>query len=62
VTDTYRYPACRVNGKQVSSVGRAFEPALEHVAPYLPDSYRPFICPMGSGTFLTWVTNFKFWT
>ena len=28
---------------------RAFDPALEHVAPYFPDPYRPFVCPMGDG-------------
>jgi len=38
-----------VNGKQVSSVGRVFDPALEHVAPYFRDPYRPFICLSGSG-------------
>jgi len=37
-----------VHGKQVSSVRRAFDPVLEHVAPYFPDPYRPFICPTGS--------------
>jgi len=45
-----RFTQIPSNGKQVSLVRRAIEPALEHVTPYLPDPYRSFLCPTGCGT------------